>query len=994
MGAVAGGVVTIATMLHPFSALLIGGPALGIAAGSALLAKAAAEERDEIFQRELAGLMARRFVDKLKLKFGNTNVNADFTLEGDYRKGRRHRVHFSVTANELQAKGITRAYLEHISIKPTDANGFSLPNFSVANVTGGRIQFSTPTYRKSVSDTGVYDDLLQIRSGGNPEAGSSSAFLNFPPTSWEKENLRDSITKGIERLVQHLDSHLFHYHKAIWWNMDPDELFTILDGYTLSETDTRSIASVVEYGLLATVGNSLVFKVARGAFVGVNGLTSLNEAFDFYAPLERKSDPMRVSVPTAGLYAQSLMDECNACEEHYGSTDWVLEREKLTPQELDSALLASRRAAPQDLTPTDLPDTLINLQNVPAAPAPSGVQGGFDAVTSADSFRDMAGLAGTQANARAAMEAAKNLASEFGNLGAKQMDALRAARARVNTDPNLTSEDKAAITKPHEAKKPKPDQAEQAKSLIESGVTEAKITDSSSGGPVPTNERAIEIKTPSNDIQFASTGSGRATGRENSSANTFRDLAKDLGKKMGDILSEGIGDPDVDLKEALKDGLADFAKEKLEETAVAGIQKLPLGGMLLGGCKLSLAFAKGAGEKLIETNVELNATNDQLIREIGNSLDAGDGLTEADIKRLMRLRRWQLVAVQQLAPITIAGLNVLALKAATLGAGKLAKKITDDNTSLGQALSKHKQSLTSIAKLVTEEEGEIDDPVKTLMEKAAVGLTGIILKGIDEPDFRASIRQTISNVRNNPEVRLEILAGVADAYERIQSIVDTGIDPSGELLVAADLSRSKDLLDEVKNQLLIAGRKFLAEAVKENLAVSPGTAIEIDANGLTLPQAVINVFNEVNEIPTMEMFALFDAFDASRHALSDEDRFHALGIVHEIRSRQPSILERGALIDQLLKARKERATRAMTAFKNLLLRMREIVDRDPQFAHLSDDAKLKAFIDPRVSVKKWIFKRSEILDYERVTRIRVKAPADLNEALVRALIVDNPAIPI
>lgn len=81
------------------------------------------------------------------------------------------------------------------------------------------------------------------------------------------------------------------------------------------------------------------------------------------------------------------------------------------------------------------------MQNAPDAPAPTGLQGVLGAVSSANAFRDMAGLAGTQANVRAAMEAASNLATNFGNQAAalKMADIADKARATQSVDQQLAS---------------------------------------------------------------------------------------------------------------------------------------------------------------------------------------------------------------------------------------------------------------------------------------------------------------------------------------------------------------------------------------------------------------------------------------------------------------------------------------------------------------------------------------------------------------------------
>src|SRR5205085_7244224 len=84
---------------------------------------------------------------------------------------------------------------------------------------------------------------------------------------------------------------------------------------------------------------------------------------------------------------------------------------------------ATRRAEPAAQQPTPFPQTIINLQNAPDAPQPSGLAGALNAVTNPNAFRDMAGLAGTQANAQAGLQTAASLASTFG----AQAAALRLA---------------------------------------------------------------------------------------------------------------------------------------------------------------------------------------------------------------------------------------------------------------------------------------------------------------------------------------------------------------------------------------------------------------------------------------------------------------------------------------------------------------------------------------------------------------------------------------
>ncbi len=147
---------------------------------------------------------------------------------------------------------------------------------------GARISFRTEHYERGTVPGGIVDDLLTVldRDASQPAVSDpKGALLEFPASAWEEQILKDEIERAVEKLVRHLSEHLHYYHKWIWWRMDRDELYTLLDGYTLSDTDQRSIASVVDRSPLAILGNALVFRVARGAEVDVNGLT-LEEARD------------------------------------------------------------------------------------------------------------------------------------------------------------------------------------------------------------------------------------------------------------------------------------------------------------------------------------------------------------------------------------------------------------------------------------------------------------------------------------------------------------------------------------------------------------------------------------------------------------------------------------------------------------------------------------------------------------------------------------------
>jgi hypothetical protein len=405
------------------------------------LKAAAGRARDLYFQREVAPSMAARWADHLQLFFGSNIVpNIDFTLATSYRFGGTVRVDFTVPVNGR----FNREQMQRITVRASAP----LPAGSVANLQRMSIHYYTDHFDRTVeSDSGVRD-IVTVETG-LPDAAGAEA--HFATSAWEREDLRQMIENAVEKLIVHLNANLVYYTKVILWLMDRDELYMMLDGFTAPygrrfvknkwvEDPGRSLASVVERDPMAILGNSLVFRVAAGAFLGVNGHESPEDAYSYYYDSQVRSEPLRVSLPTEGLYAQALMDKCNACEEHFGSIDWVL-TDKDPELELIADQLGTRRATPEGLTPTPLGAPIITLQNAPNAPDPQGLAGVLGAITNPGAFRDMAGLAGTQANAAAAMTTAASLATNFGNqaaalelerrkLAAAELDKQRASLER------------------------------------------------------------------------------------------------------------------------------------------------------------------------------------------------------------------------------------------------------------------------------------------------------------------------------------------------------------------------------------------------------------------------------------------------------------------------------------------------------------------------------------------------------------------------------------
>jgi hypothetical protein len=160
--------------------------------------------------------------------------------------------------------------------------------------------------------------------------------------------------------------------------------------------------------------------------------------------------PARVSLPTRGVFAEAVMGNCNACETIDDSKFWRWEESPIDePPTIEPASTATRRSEPATVTPTPFPTPMISMQTPASVPDPAGVAAVLAALGT-QSFPDITGLAGTQANAAAAYSKALDTALAFGKEAStlaqqasaiKSMDKTMAKIDKAEADKKIGSED-------------------------------------------------------------------------------------------------------------------------------------------------------------------------------------------------------------------------------------------------------------------------------------------------------------------------------------------------------------------------------------------------------------------------------------------------------------------------------------------------------------------------------------------------------------------------
>lgn len=299
-------------------------------------------------------------------------------------------------------------------------------------------------------------------------AKGDGAYMPTPLTRDELRNPRGEDVNAANNLIHHLNENLEHYHKCLFFDMTPERRFMLLDGIVApGKANGRSVASVVENRVIGVAGNSLVMPVAPGYQLD----PTIDETFDLFAQYyHEEPEPMRISIPTKGIYAEAVMGKCNSCEEKDESRFWRWEESPI-PDSPNTQILPlntdTRRADPGNLQPKDFPAPSVNIQNAPNVPDPTGMQNMMQLLGKGDAFRDAMGLNQNQLNALATYQKNMDTAQSFGKEAAElaktagMMEVLKDAKKNgIMSNDDISKKankltDPDEVTKTEEAQKEK-----------------------------------------------------------------------------------------------------------------------------------------------------------------------------------------------------------------------------------------------------------------------------------------------------------------------------------------------------------------------------------------------------------------------------------------------------------------------------------------------------------------------------------------------------------
>ena len=377
--------------------------------------------KDRIFLERLGARIADTVVRRLRIQAlrhdGTTvDLNIDPTLISNFVNDRE--LYISLRLADDPGP-VERAQIKAIVISSRlELPG--LPFIIEALPTGSRVIVESGALRYTTAHHADY--LFRDRRIDNDLTASDDVRIETPLNRRELRNPREEDKESSRRLLAYLNEHIERFHHVIWSRMSADRRYMLLDGFQAPNAGGRSVASVVENELVGIVGNCLIMPVARGYHLDPTFNQEDEDPVDLLEHYEPNTpiEPSRVALPTRGVYAEAVMGACNSCEVKDETRFWRWEESPIpdSPPPIGPLSTDTRRAAPPDLDAKDFPNPLVAIQQVPAAPDPSGVAGVLQLLGQSGIFRDMAGLEGTQKAAAAALDAAFKTATTFGTKAA------------------------------------------------------------------------------------------------------------------------------------------------------------------------------------------------------------------------------------------------------------------------------------------------------------------------------------------------------------------------------------------------------------------------------------------------------------------------------------------------------------------------------------------------------------------------------------------------
>ena len=291
---------------------------------------------------------------------------------------------------------------------------------------------------------GIYYTLYSDRIGAELEDDGDQPYIIrdiIKPILAEKmpeplDKLSEEERCCLNKLKKHLDDNQLYYNNAVWLLEDPNERANRFEKIAF---EGKTLLDYIDNRPLDVLGDYVVFP---SNFIS-------DEQIPFN--VEKIKIEKLMTMPTRGVFAESKLGHCNASEIIDNTRFWDWQQSPITEQAPDiNPVSTDSRNVTQNLTPSQLPNSIVNIVNPSNLPDPTGLSSALNLLGKSDLFRDMSmskevndllkKLSDNSVSfAEAANKAREILANE--NIAKTKADAevqTAAQNAKASKEPNLT----------------------------------------------------------------------------------------------------------------------------------------------------------------------------------------------------------------------------------------------------------------------------------------------------------------------------------------------------------------------------------------------------------------------------------------------------------------------------------------------------------------------------------------------------------------------------
>lgn len=225
-------------------------------------------------------------------------------------------------------------------------------------------------------------------------------------------------------LVAHLKANRAHYSTAAFRSLDAAMIVRLLSRYTWNG---KPLIDQVEPRPMSVSGNYLILRAPVEQDES-SGAVENGHSFSWGELLKSRGiqfgegDQRLIPIPSSGVFAEAVLGRSNSAEKLDITRFWHWQDSPipLTPTDIQPVGMGSRATA-EEAKPQGFSQPIVGMMTPTALPNPAGVGAVLGAVSSGNMFRDMSGLAGTQALSQAGMTGTLQAATSAGQLASANM---------------------------------------------------------------------------------------------------------------------------------------------------------------------------------------------------------------------------------------------------------------------------------------------------------------------------------------------------------------------------------------------------------------------------------------------------------------------------------------------------------------------------------------------------------------------------------------------